>query len=141
MEKYPLLTKELAVGIILLLLGISIPTLSATSNEDVTISISAGILRKRPGTFGLGFIIRVENNGNDTLTGMCYINRTTRSGDMIRSVEFSFRIDPLIDFGTGGVGIFDGHPINLISFTVRIEDTIVTKSGYEIGPFVLITKQ
>ena len=140
MEKYPLLRKELAVGIILLFLGISIPSISASSNEDITIYISAGIFRERCGTFGLGYVVRVYNNGDDNITGIFYVNRTTRFGEIIRCEAVSFMISHIISFRTVDVNIFDGHPINLISLTVKVRDRIVTKSGYEIGPFVLITK-
>jgi len=130
MDRKPLLRKGLAVGIILLFLGISIPSISASSNEDITIYISAGLFRERSSRFGLGYVVRVENNGNDTITGMFYVNRTTRSGEIIRCEEISFMISHIISFGTVGVTIFDGHPINLISLTVKIGDRIVTKSGY-----------
>ncbi|MFH1101972.1 MAG: hypothetical protein V1726_08075 [Methanobacteriota archaeon] len=140
MQKNHLLRKGLAAGIILLFLGISIPSISASSNEDITIYISAGIFRERYGTFGLGYVVRVYNNGDDNITGVCYVNRTTRFGEIIRCEAISFMISNLISFGTVGVTIFDGHPINLISLTVKVEDRIVTKSGYEIGPFVLIKK-
>jgi hypothetical protein len=82
----------------------------------------------------------VYNNGDDNITGIFYANRTTRSGEIIRCVEISFTISHIISFGTVDVNIFDGHPINLMSLTVKVGDRFVTKSGYEIGSFVLITK-
>jgi hypothetical protein len=127
-------------GIIFLLLSVSIPVTSASSNEDIKVYISAGVLREKWGRVGLGYSITVENKGDDNITGICYVNSTTISGNIIACFVTGFKIGHLMSFGTSGVTILDFHPINLIYFTVIVEDIVVEKSGFEIGPFVFIKK-
>jgi hypothetical protein len=139
-EENPMVKKWLTVGIIFLLLGMSIPVISASPNEDIKIYISAGVLREKWGRFGLGYCIRVDNKGDQNITGICYVNCTTLSGKIIDCFVAGFNIGHLMGFATKGITIIDCHPLNLIYFTVIVEDLVVTKSGFEIGPFVVIVK-
>jgi hypothetical protein len=137
--------KCLAIGIILLFVGtITIPSISASSssNVDFDIYISAGYCREKWGKFGLGWRVVIVNNGDEIIEGVIYVNSTTLSGADILSDCAPFVIaPPVVSIGMGGITLIDCHPVNRILFTVIVEDVVVTKSGYEIGPFVFLILQ
>ena len=145
--------KIIVVGIILLFLGSSVPALAkthsslpktiissiSTSSEDYEVYIGAGIIgmygeRK----FGLGYHMSVQNTGDTNITGAFYENFTTLSGEVIGNGYTTFFIPPGVGEGPGSVTLLDFHPITLINLTVVVENMTYSKSGYEIGPFVLL---
>lgn len=133
----------LAVGIILLFVGTCIvPSISASvlSNEDFDIYISAGVVRTRWGRFGLGYSIVIFNKGDVNIEGIFSVNHTTLSGEKLLYSSTHFTIGPRVEIGEKSFTLIDFHPINCIFFTVIVEDVVVTKSGYEIGPFVFLLK-
>jgi hypothetical protein len=145
--------KIIVVGIILLFLGSSVPALAkthsslpkttissiSTSSEDYEVYIGAGINRMYgEGKFGWGWHMFVENTGDTNITGAWYENTTTLSGEVIGNGYTPFSIPPGVGEGPGSVTLLDFHPITLINLTVVVENMTYSKSGYEIGPFVIL---
>ena len=126
---------------LLLFLGLSIsPLVNALSEEDFEYYITAGVLRKRWGNVGLGYNVVVVNFGESIISGVCYINQTTLTGESITGFPkvYFFNIGHLVEWGANGFTILDYHPINKIEITLKVEDIMLTKSGYEIGPIVVL---
>ena len=134
-----IVNKGLVAGIILLLIGMSIPSTSASSNEDISINISAGMLRKEWGRFGLGYCIVVANHGDEKITGISYVNYSMLSGQHLGSDMVIFTVNPLCEhvIQTCSSGML---PVKRMFVTVIVEDVVATKSGYEVGPFVFLLK-
>jgi len=145
--------KIIVVGIILLFLGSSVPALaktqsslsktipsiSALSAEDYQVYIGAGINRYYgEGKFGWGWHMTVENTGDTNITGAMYNKETTLSGKIVDNGSGTFSLRPGFGTGLGTVILLDFHPITLINLTVVVENMTYSKSGYGIGPFVLI---
>ena len=145
--------KIMVIGIILLFLGSSVPVLGkthsslpktilssiSTSSEDYEVYIGAGIIdmygeRK----FGLGYHMSVQNTGDTNITGAFYENFTTLSGEVIGNSYNTFFMEPGIGEGLGSAGLFFFPPIKRITLTVVVENMTYSKTGYEIGPFVLL---
>ncbi len=145
--------KIIVVGIILLFLGSSVPALAkthsslpktiissiSTSSEDYEVYIGAGIIgfygeRK----FGLGYHMSVQNTGDTNITGAFYENFTTLSGEVIGNSNNTFFIEPGIGEGLGAAGLLFFPPIKRITLTVVVENMTYSKTGYGIGPFVLL---
>ena len=146
--------KIIVVGIILLFLGSSVPALAkthsslpetiissiSTSSEDYQVYIGAGIIgmygeRK----FGLGYHMSVQNTGDTNITGAYYENFTTLSGKVIGNSYNTFSLGPGIGTGPGSAILLVFHPITRITLTVVVENMTYSKTGYMIGPFVLLT--
>ncbi len=145
--------KILVIGMILLFLGSSVPALantpsslsktipsiSASSAEDYTVYIGAGINRMYgDGKFGFGWHMTVQNTGDTTITGTWLDKTTTLSGKVLGIGNVTFSIEPGIGEGSGCANIVDFHPLTLLTLTVVIGNMTYSKSGYEIGPFVLL---
>lgn len=145
--------KIIVVGIILLFLGSSVPALAkthsslpktilssiSTSSEDYEVYIGAGIIgmygeRK----FGLGYHMSVQNTGDTNITGAFYENFTTLSGEVIGNSYNTFFLEPGIGEGGGSADLFSFPLIKRITITVVVENMTYSKTGYEIGPFVLL---
>ena len=117
----------------------TIPSISALSSENYQTYIGAGIIRKYEGKFGLGWHMIVINTGDTTITGAMYVKTTTLSGEVICYGYYDpSSIPPGFEVRTGGVMLLDFHPINRIDLTVVVENMTYSRSGYEIGPFVLL---
>ena len=144
--------KILVVGIILLFLSLSIPafakpqylvskalpSISTSSSEDYKVYIGAGFYRVHEGKFGWGWHMTVEDTGDTNITGFMYDNETTLSGKIISNGGGPFFIMPGGSVGTASVTLLDFHPITRIYLAVVVEDMTYSKSGYEIGPLVLL---
>ena len=133
MNKKILIGSIIAVAIIIL-----IPTYSALHTDDIEYYISAGIARQRWGKIGWGYIVLVRNNGGDTIKGVCYVNRTTLSGEKILNTRGNFTIGPSCEFGEKGFTIIGSPIINKIDITLKVENISLSKSGYEICPIVVL---
>jgi hypothetical protein len=105
---------------------------------DYNVYIGAGFFREHGGKFGLGWHMTVENTGDTNVTGVMYENETTLTGKVISNGSGPFSITPCMSVSTGGCSFLDLHPIELINLTVQIGNMTYSKSGYEIGPFVLL---
>jgi len=116
----------------------TIPSFSALSSENYQIYIGAGIIRKYEGKFGLGWHMWVINTGNTTITGATYVKTTTLFGKVIGEAYGPFSVPPGFEIGDLGFMLYDFHPINHIDLTVEVGNMTYSKSGYEIGPFVLL---
>jgi hypothetical protein len=147
------MNKIIVIGVMLLFLGSSIPTLaknqsslsktislsSASSAEDYIVYIGAGIFRKHVGgNFGFGWQMEVDDTGNKNITGVFYEKETTLSGKDISNETDPFSLKPDTGFGVGSFSMLRLPPIKIISLTVVVENMTYSKSGYEIGPFVLL---
>jgi len=144
--------KIIVVGIILLFLSLSTPTLAKTqsfvskttpsistsSSEDYKVYIGAGFFREHEGKFGWGWHMTVDNIGDTNITGFMYDNETTLSGKDLGSGGGPFSLMPGGGVGTASVTLLDFHPITLITLTIVVGNTTYSKSGIEIGPFVFI---
>ena len=114
-------------------------SISFSSGEDYTVYIGAGVHRMYgEGKFGWGWHMFVENTGDTNVTGSMYSEETTLSGELISYGTGNFSLLPGCGSGSGSVTLADLHPINLIDLTVVVENTTYSKSGYGIGPFVLL---
>jgi hypothetical protein len=143
--------KIIVVGIILLFLGSSVPALaktqfslsrttssiSASLAEDYQVYIGAGINREYEGKFGLGWHMTVMNTGDTNITGATYNKETTLFGKVVDNGSRPFSLIPDMGFSEGSASL-DFHPITLINLTVVVENMTYSKSGYGIGPFVLL---
>lgn len=124
---------------LLLFLGVAVaPTISAFSNNDYECFITAGIFRERWGRIGFGYSVLVINKGQNTIYGTCFINHTTLSGGKLFFSKGNFTIFSGCDFGVNGFNIYRILNINRIEITLKIEDIIVSKSGYELGPLCIL---
>jgi hypothetical protein len=133
-----MICKGLAVAVILLFICMGVQPVIASSQDDIKINISAGIYRERWGRFGLGWAFIVRNKGEETIFGQCEINYYTLSWDEIRIETGHFYVEPFIDFGYGQINYIDFPPINYITITVEAGGYNISRSGLEIGPFVLL---
>jgi len=145
--------KIIVIVVILLFLGSSVPAfakyqfslskttslISASQVENYTVYIGAGIHRENhEGKFGWGWHMTVWNSGDTNITGFMYSEETTLSGELISYGTGNFSLRPDSGASSGSVTLVDLHPINLIDLTVVVENITYSKSGYGIGPFVLI---
>jgi hypothetical protein len=152
--------KIIVLGIILvILLGSSISALAQThytssktessisvsSGEDYDVYIGAGMFRfdkaelfRKEGKFGFGWYMLIEKTGDTPINGICYMKTMTLSGKVICDEFYPFSIDdPVIAVAfSGATGGFP--PINYINLSVEIGNMTYSRSGYEIGLFVLL---
>jgi hypothetical protein len=115
----------------------TIPSISASLSEDYQVYIGAGINREHEGKFGLGWHITVENTGDTNITGAMYNKETTLFGKVVDNGSGPFSLIPGMGISVGSWSL-DFHPITLINLTVVVENMTHSKSGYGIGPFVLL---
>jgi hypothetical protein len=121
-------------------------SISVSSGEDYKVWIRAGMFRYdsyvlgwfHEGKFGLGWDMMVYNTGDTNISGFFQVKITKLNGEPIGNNTRPFSIEPDGGSGIGGATIFDLHPIICINLTVEIGNTTYSKSGYEIGPFVLL---
>jgi hypothetical protein len=129
--------KIIVVGIILLFIGSSIPALAKTqSSEHYKVYIGAGVYREHEGKIGYGWHMTVENDGDTTITVVRSYNETTLSGKVLFNSSF-----PTISLPPGGWTTCGGanfHPIARIYLTVVVGNITHSKTGYMIGPFVIL---
>ena len=151
MDKKPLIVVSICAVVLLLLCSSvsvlaktnfsfseKIPSISALSSENYQMYIGAGFFRKYEGKFGLGWHMIVKNTGDTTITGAMYDKTTTLFGEVICYGYGPFSIPPGFEIGSAGCILYDFHPINRIDLTVVVENMSYSRSGYEIGPFVLL---
>jgi len=81
----------------------------------------------------------VENTGDTNITGAWIENFTTLSGQVIGTSYNTFFMEPGIGEGGGSAMLLPFHPITRITLTVVVENMTYSKTGYMIGPFVLLT--
>jgi hypothetical protein len=151
-DKKPLIVVSIC-AVVLLVLGSSVPALAQThfslskvipSNsallaEDYQVYIGAGMLRAQ-GKFGFGWNMTVVNTGDTPINGVFYMTTMTLSREVICDEITPFSITyPIISVGFRGATI-DLHPINFINLSVEIGNMTYSKSGFEIGPFVLLVR-
>jgi len=132
--------KLMVVGIIILLVGMSVPSTAATLNDDVKITISAGFLRQKWGKVGIGLCIEVINKIYNNLSGICIIEYYKISGEFIRKLEVKFELSSNTVFGYSYFNLFDSAKINRLAIKVSVDNTTAIRSGIEIGPFVILEK-
>ena len=141
MNKKILIKKGLVFAVILLFLSVSvIPSTPALLDDDVKITISAGVLRKSWGNIGIGLVITVENNCNHNITIFCIVEYYTLSGDFLWNDIANFNLGPSLVWGYEIFTIIDFHPINRLTITVEADNKTASRSGIEIGPFVFLEK-
>ncbi len=151
MDKKPLIVVSILAVVLLVLcssvsvlaksnfsLSKTIPSFSALSSENYEIYIGAGVFRRYEGKFGLGWHMTVINTGDTTITGTMHDKTTTLFGEVINSGYGSFSVPAGFEIGTVGLMLLDFHPINHIDLTVEVGNMTYSRSGYEIGPFVLL---
>jgi hypothetical protein len=136
--KQRIICKALAVAVILLFIGFGVQPAIATSQDDIKIYASAGIYRNRWGRFGLGWVLMILNHGNETIFGECEIKYYTLSLDEIRNETGHFSVGPFMGLVYEQINFIDFPPINYINITVEAGGYNISRSGIEIGPFVLL---
>jgi hypothetical protein len=136
---------------VILLLGSSVPTIARTqsslpktmspislsSAEDYEVYIGAGINNEYEQKFGLGWHMTVKNTGDTNITGSTSSKEITLFGKVVDNWSQPFSLKPDLGFSIGGA-VLDFHPITLVTLTVVVENISYSKSGYGIGPFVLL---
>jgi hypothetical protein len=119
--------------------------ISVSSGEEYKVWIRAGMFRYdsyvlgwfHEGKFGLGWDMMVYNTGDTIISGVLSCKTTKLNGEPIFDKILPFSVEP--DFGKGLGGItLELCPINFINLTVQVGDMTYSKSGYEIGPFVVL---
>lgn len=116
-------------------------THSVSQNNDVEIKIYAGAYEKTEGRLGLGFVVSVCNNLNETINGTVEISSNNLRGQIVRLHQWSFTLSshhPLTNFKQID-WIHFPYPIVTLTITVTVETVglIVSRSGMEIGPMVI----
>jgi hypothetical protein len=143
--------KMLVLGIVMLVFGSSVPALARTQSslsttistdpastiEDYKVYIGAGILREHEGKVGFGYHMTVENTGDTNITGFTYENCTTLFGKEYSNGQ-PFSLQPQTGFSIGSWVILDFKPITRITLTVIVGNVTYSKTGYEIGPLMLL---
>jgi hypothetical protein len=149
MDKKPLI--GVSICAVVLLLGSSVPAVARTqsslpktmppispsSAENYEVYIGAGIIREYEQKFGLGWHMTVMNTGDTNITGSTSSKEITLFGKVVDNWSQPFSLRPGIGFSIGSA-VLDFHPITLITLTVVVENTTYSKSGYGIGPFVIL---
>ncbi len=114
-------------------------SISVSSGEDYEVYIGAGWLRDvGNGTFGLGWHMTVNNIGDTNISGFMYCKTTKLNGKLIGDEIYPFFLAYSNESITVGGWIIDFIPINFIELSVKIGDKTYSRSGYEIGSFVLM---
>jgi hypothetical protein len=144
-----LLNKSLSIGIILLFIVSSfIPIVIGNESEqatliydDIEINIRAGIKGITNGRYGLGWSVIVKNNLNDTFEGTINVTWKTITGKNVFNENGTFKLIPYVEFGIKQVDwIHLPYPFLYIDIIVNIEEINTSKSGIEIGPFVIFNQ-
>jgi len=147
-----LVKKSIAVGIILLfLLSSLIPVVSSNKlnsnrvvhvDDDIEIKIYAGVNGKTKDRMGLGWVISICNNLNETINGTIEISSDNIRGQNVRLELWLFNLSvyhpPVIFYDIDWIHF--PFPINTLTITVETVDIIVSRSGIEIGPFVIFNQ-
>ena len=148
--------KKRIAGILVLLLIFttiipifSIEAKSVSLNNDIKITIGAGMLRgtiagisfARP--VGLGTNIRVKNNGNESVNGSWELVYSSFSDDFIKNRKENFNVPPddPIPYHKGVI-IYTTflNKICRIKMTVKVGDYEISRLGIRIGPLVILGK-
>ena len=144
-----MLKKELAVGIILIfILSSLIPIVIGNEAEqstliydDIEINIRAGIKGITNGRYGLGWSVIVKNNLNDTFEGTINVTWHTITVKNASNENGTFKLIPYVEFGIKQVDwVHFPFPIMSLTITVKVVDIVVSRSGIEIGPFVIFNQ-
>ena len=113
-------------------------SISVSSGEDYEVFIGAGWRREEGnGTFGIGWHATVNNIGDTNISGVFYCKTTKLNGEPLSIGMDSFSLYPGWGVGWGGWTI-ELVPINFINLSVEIGNKTYSRSGYEIGPFVIL---
>ncbi|GAF86646.1 unnamed protein product [marine sediment metagenome] len=113
-------------------------THSVSQNNDVEIKIYAGVYEKTEGRIGLGFVISMCNNLNETINGTIEISSNNLRGQNVRLHRWSFTLGhhPPIKFKQID-WIHFPYPVVTLTITVETVGLIFSRSGMEIGPIVI----
>ncbi len=139
MKQNILIRKGITLAVIVLFIGMSVvPTTPASFDDDVEIKIYAGVYGKTEGRIGLGFVISMCNNLNETINGTIEISSDNLRGQNVRLELWVFTLGhhPPIKF-KGIDWIHFPYPIVTLTITVETVGLIVSRSGMEIGPIVI----
>jgi len=148
-----MLRRYIVTGIVLLFLFSSlIPVVSGNNlnsnrvvhvNDDIDVKIYAGVYRSDiESRMGLGFAISICNNLNETINGTIEISSDNLRGQNVRFELWSFNLSaylpPVILCGIDWVHF--PFPIITLTITVKAVGIVVSRSGMEIGPFVIFNQ-
>ena len=144
-------TKLLTSAIFLLFIGIVYtPSITADNPisvktihvDDIDVKIYAGVNGRTQGRMGLGFAISICNNLNETINGTIEISSDNIRGQNVRLELWLFNLSvyhpPVIFYDIDWIHF--PFPINTLTITVETVDIIVSRSGIEIGPFVIFNQ-
>jgi hypothetical protein len=110
------------------------------SNEnDIEVEIYAGIYEKTDGDIGLGWIVAIKNNLNNSIKGNINTTWFRLNNNVLRNENLEFNLSanhPKIKFQYVDYLHFPS-PILKLGISVEINDIFISKSGIEIGPFVI----
>jgi hypothetical protein len=102
------------------------------------VDIGAGFYREHGGKIGLGWHMSVENTGDTNITGFFYERETTLFGKILNNGSDPFSLRPGSGVSTASFIVLGLHRIWLLNLTVVVENMTYSKSGYWIGPLVLL---
>lgn len=135
--------------IITILPVFSVDAYPPSMENDVNISIGAGMIRLSIAGFsyariiGLGTNIRVVNNGNESKDGNWELVYSDFSDKIIKNKKGNFTISPdeLLPY-LKGIIIYTtlSDRISKVSMTVEVDGYIVTRTGIRIGPLVIFVR-
>ena len=146
-----MLKKELTVGIILIfILSSLIPVVSSNKlnsnrvvhvDDDIEIKIYAGVYGRTQGRIGLGWVISISHNLSGNIHFIINLSWYNLRGQNVRFEMYHFNLSPHPPILFKGVEwIHFPYPIMSLTITVKAVDIIVSRSGIEIGPFVIFEK-
>jgi hypothetical protein len=108
-------------------------------NQDIEIEIYAGVYDNTNGKFGLGWVVSVINNLNESINGTINASWNTFSSKTVRFENNSFNLSanhPKINYQFIDY-IHLPYPIIKLTVIVQIRDQVYSRYGIEIGPIVI----
>jgi hypothetical protein len=106
--------------------------------DDVYISTTAGLYQKTNGDYGFGWMTVFRNNVNQSFLITHDLYWYSLKGDLMLFANYSTILNP---FGmhTSSMATIGRVPIHRITINAYANELFVSRSGFEIGPFVFFT--
>jgi len=147
-----LVFRKSITGVIILLFILSsiIPVVSSNKlnsnrvvhvDNGIEIKIYAGVNEKTNGNYGLGWVVSIKYNQSESIIGTCNITWRTLQDDYIGFSNNTFDLIPNGEIKISGIDwIHFPYLFLYIDIFVNVEEINTSKSGIEIGPFVIFNQ-
>ena len=106
--------------------------------DDIDVKIYAGVYSEIEARIGLGWVISIGHNLSGNIHFIINLSWYNLRGQNVRFEMHHFNLSPHPPILFKGVEwIHFPYPIMSLTITVKAVDIIVSRSGIEIGPFVI----